>query len=108
MTTVIQAVYEGGVLRPTKPLILPEGQTVDVIISPMNYSAPQPREPTLAEKDYSQRIKSAESLVEMFAVMASAPLAPEDDFDIDKEINESRQLTGFRLPDPESTAETGR
>ncbi len=37
----------------------------------------------------------------MFAVMATAPQAPEDEFDIVKEINQSRQLAGFRIPDPE-------
>jgi len=36
MTLTIQAVYEGGVLRPVEPLALPEGETVQV-------TSPEPR-----------------------------------------------------------------
>jgi predicted DNA-binding antitoxin AbrB/MazE fold protein len=108
MTTIIRAVYEGGVLRPTKPLDLPEGETVDVIITQMKSPGPRLREPTLAEEDYARRIRAAKSLQEMFAVMATAPLAPEDEFDIVKEINQSRQLTGFRMPDPDLAEENTR
>lgn len=108
MTTIIQAVYEGGVLRPTKPLALPEGETVDVIITQMEPLGPQLREPTPAEEDYARRLKAAKSLEEMHAVMATAPIGPEDEFDIVKEINQSRRLTGFRMPDPDSAEENGR
>lgn len=101
MATIIQAVFEGGVLRPTKPLALTEGETVEVIIAEMNSFRPQIREATSEEEDYARRIRRAKSLQEMFAVMATAPLTDGDEFDIVKEINKSRQLTGFRMPDPE-------
>jgi predicted DNA-binding antitoxin AbrB/MazE fold protein len=32
MTTEIEAIYESGVIRPMKPLELPEGTRVDVIV----------------------------------------------------------------------------
>lgn len=32
MATTVEAVYEGGVLRPVEPLSLPEGARVEVII----------------------------------------------------------------------------
>jgi predicted DNA-binding antitoxin AbrB/MazE fold protein len=32
MTTAIQAVYEGGVFRPTRAVALPEGTQVEVIV----------------------------------------------------------------------------
>lgn len=108
MTAIIQAVYEGGVLRPTKPLALSEGETVEVIINQIRSPGPQLRESTVAEEDYARRIRAAKSLKEMFAVMATAPLAPDDEFDIVKEINQSRQLTGFRMPDPEPGEENTR
>jgi predicted DNA-binding antitoxin AbrB/MazE fold protein len=108
MSTIIRAVYEGGVLRPTKPLTLPEGETVDLIITQIKSPGTQLREPTPAEEDYAQRIKAARSLKEMFVVMATAPLAPEDEFDIVKEINQSRLVTGFRVPDAEPAEESTR
>jgi predicted DNA-binding antitoxin AbrB/MazE fold protein len=108
MTMTVRAVYEGGLLRPIEPLALPEGEIVDVIIAQMKPSRPQFREPSLAEEDYIRRISTAKSLKEMFAVMATAPSSPEDEFDIVKEINESRRLTGFRMPDPDSSEENPR
>ena len=32
MTTTVEAIYEGGVLRPTQPIPLAEGTRVDVVI----------------------------------------------------------------------------
>jgi predicted DNA-binding antitoxin AbrB/MazE fold protein len=32
MTTQFTAIYEGGLLRPTVPLVLPEGTQVEVIV----------------------------------------------------------------------------
>jgi predicted DNA-binding antitoxin AbrB/MazE fold protein len=105
MTMTVRAVYEGGVLRPIEPLALPEGETVDVIIAQLKSTGPRLREPTLAAEDYRRRINTAKSLKEMYAVMATSPSSPEDEFDIVKEINESRRLTGFRIPDPDSIEE---
>jgi len=84
---------EGGVLRPTKPLVLPEGETVDVIITQIKSPERQLREPTPAEEDYKRRIGAAKTLKEMFDVMATAPVAPEDELDIVNEINQSRRQT---------------
>jgi predicted DNA-binding antitoxin AbrB/MazE fold protein len=108
MTVIVRAVYEGGVLRPTKPLALPEGETVDLIITLRNSPGPQLRDPTLAEEDYARQIRTAKSLNEMFAVMAKAPLAAEDEFDVVNEINQSRRLTGFRMPDSDPAEEHDR
>ena len=33
MTTTVEAVYENGVLRPLTPLVLPEGQRVQVSVA---------------------------------------------------------------------------
>lgn len=108
MTTIIRAVYEGGVLRPTRPIALSEGEMVDVVITQMQSPGPPLRAPTPAEEFYAQRISAAKSLTEMFAVMATAPKSPDDEFDIVNEINQSRQLTGFRMTDPDPTEEYRR
>jgi hypothetical protein len=53
-------------------------------------------------------MKAVKSLEEMFAVMATAPPTPDDEYDVIKEMNETRRLTGFRMPDPDSTGEEPR
>jgi predicted DNA-binding antitoxin AbrB/MazE fold protein len=103
MTRIIRAVYEGGVLRPVEPLALAEGQTVDVTIAATKEVGPSAPVPTSEEEDYMRRIKAAKSLEEMYTVMETAPTSP--DYDIVKMVNESRRLTGFRMPDPDSAHE---
>jgi predicted DNA-binding antitoxin AbrB/MazE fold protein len=43
MTTCITAVFEGGLLRPTTPLELPEGTRVEVIIRSAHANAKESR-----------------------------------------------------------------
>jgi predicted DNA-binding antitoxin AbrB/MazE fold protein len=47
-TTIIEAVYEQGVLRPTRPIDLAEGAHVEIIVVP-RASDPTPRARTPAE-----------------------------------------------------------
>jgi predicted DNA-binding antitoxin AbrB/MazE fold protein len=108
MMVTTQAVYEGGVLRPLEPLSLPEGKTVEVIITETNRAGSPRRAPTPAEEDYARRIKAAPSLAEMHAVMATAPPSPDDMPDLVEAINESRRRTGFRMPDPKPPQEEFR
>jgi predicted DNA-binding antitoxin AbrB/MazE fold protein len=96
----VLAIYEKGVLRPTEPLDLKEGQRVQLSVYPQ-LPLQSLRSPTPEEEDYARRLKAAKSLTEMFAVMQTAPPSPNDTYDIVAVINESRQLTGFRLPDPQ-------
>jgi predicted DNA-binding antitoxin AbrB/MazE fold protein len=105
MSMTVRAVYEGGVLRPIKAISLPEGETVDIVITQLKPPGSQLPEPTLENKAYASRISAAKSLKEMFAVMATAPLSADDEIDIIKEINETRRLTGFRIQDPVSAEE---
>ena len=108
MSMTFRAVYECGVLRPIQPLALSEGETVDVTIAQKEPPGPLLRAPNPAEEDYARRISAAKSLQEMFAIMAMAPSSPEDEFDIIEEVNESRRLTGFRMPDPNPGEENPR
>jgi predicted DNA-binding antitoxin AbrB/MazE fold protein len=104
MSITIQAVYEGGVLRPLQPLDLAEGATVDVTVATTRPPlGPALRPPTPEEEDYARRLKAAKSLEEMYAIMETAPPSP--DYDIVAMINESRRLTGFRMPDPHPAGE---
>jgi hypothetical protein len=59
-------------------------------------------------QDYARRLQGVATLEEMFEIMAYAPATAEDDFDIVEQINESRRLTGFRMPDPGPDAEGSR
>jgi predicted DNA-binding antitoxin AbrB/MazE fold protein len=102
MSITIQAVYEGGVLRPTQPLDLAEGATVEVTITGASAKQNEPtlRPPTPEEEDYARRLKAAKSLEEMYAVMATAPPLPED-YDLCRALNANRKATGERLLFPE-------
>src|SRR5437868_1182857 len=100
--TTVTAVYENGVLRPTRPLALAEGQTVEVTVS-----EPKPFEPPLTLAEWERRIRAAKDVHEWMALANACP-DPGPDYDIVKEINESRRLTGFRLPDPEPETEAQR
>jgi predicted DNA-binding antitoxin AbrB/MazE fold protein len=100
MTMTVRAVYAGGVLRPVQPLALDEGEVVEVIVARTKPAGQALRPPTPEEEDYARRLKAAKSLEEMYAVMATAPPLPDDMDDLVTLINESRRLTGFRMPDP--------
>jgi predicted DNA-binding antitoxin AbrB/MazE fold protein len=106
MTTVL-AVYEGGLLRPLEPLALSEGQAVQLMVNTCPPFLPL-RPPTPEEEAYDRRLKAAPTLEAMFAVMATAPPTPDDGYDVLQQINESRRLTGFRMPDPGPVGEESR
>src|SRR5947209_3034813 len=98
----VPAIYENGVLRLTEPVALRDGQRVRVSVEPVP-DVPAIRPPTPEEEGYARRLLEAKSLEEMHAVMETAPPSPDLDYDILAMINESRRLTGFRMPDPEPT-----
>jgi predicted DNA-binding antitoxin AbrB/MazE fold protein len=97
MTMRIRAVYEGGVLRPVEPLALPEGETVEVTIASTKSPGPPLRAPSAAEEDYARRIKAAQTLDEMYAIMATAPPLPEG-YDNCRALDANRKATGERTP----------
>ena len=94
MTVRITAVYENGVFRPTGPVALADGQTVDMLVSGL------PRLPTpLVDDEYSQRLAAAKTLTELFEVMDSAP-DEDDGYDFFEAMNENRRMVGGRIPYP--------
>ena len=95
MTTVI-AVYENGVLRPKLPLDLPEGQEARLSLNALD-----PFSPSVSNDEYLANLKAAKSIQELFAVIESG--SSEREVDPVDAINESRRLTGFRVPDPVET-----
>ncbi len=99
MITTI-AVYENGILKPSAPLKLAEGQTVQLRIDTW-LPLPPLSPPTPEEEAFAQRMKASMNLEELLAVLDTAP-PPRDDFDIVQAINETRRQTGFRMPDPKS------
>ncbi len=92
MTLTVRAVYQGGVLRPVQPLPLDEGETVEITVAKPVTQA------SLAQ--WEQDIRAADSFQEWMALANACP-APAPGFDVVQAINETRRLTGFRLPDPE-------
>ena len=92
----VQAVYENGVLRPSAPLELSEGESVSMRISPI---------PPMSTVDaWERQLQSAKSIQEWLALANACP-CPDSEFDILQAINESRRLTGFRLTEPELNSE---
>jgi predicted DNA-binding antitoxin AbrB/MazE fold protein len=90
----VLAVYEKGVLRPTEPLDLNEGETVELTVA-----RPKPQTPPLTVDEWGEQLLAAKSIEEWVALANACP-DPGPDIDLVKTINESRRLTGFRLPDP--------
>src|SRR5688572_29892337 len=99
MTTVL-AVYENGVLRPTSPLELSEGETVEVTVARVTPTDP----PVMSLQEWERGLRAAKSIHEWVALANACP-DPGPDYDITKLLNESRRQTGFRLPDPKPVAE---
>lgn len=42
MTLTVEAVYENGVLKPKRPLTLPEGTAVHLTVNPVDYDPLEP------------------------------------------------------------------
>lgn len=90
----VTAVYENGVLRPTRPLELREGQTVEVTVT-------DPTPPPKTVEEWKERMRAAKSLREWADLAGACPEPdPDPDFDVVRAINETRKLTGFRVVDP--------
>lgn len=106
MSITIQAVYEGGVLRPTQPLPLAEGETYIITVHNVAPIATPLRHLTPEEEDYVRRLKATRSLEEMFAVMETAPPCPED-YDLLEALNQNRKAMGERplFPDADEGAD---
>jgi len=81
MTTTIRAIYEKGMLRPVRPLVLDEGQNVELTINV------EPEDEVLV------RMRAAKNLDELFAIVNELP-PPEDGYDLCKALNENRRLEG--------------
>jgi hypothetical protein len=85
-------------------LALLEGDTVDLMIDKREPACACPPTRTQDEADYAQRLEAAQSLEEMFTVMASAPRLPEG-YDLCQALNANRQAAGERLLFPGSDHE---
>ncbi len=83
MTRTLQAVYEGGVLRPLEPLDLPEQQLVNVTITDED-----PAEPWLDTECLAACAREADdgvSLEEVRAALAKIPGSLTADFVAERE-----------------------
>jgi predicted DNA-binding antitoxin AbrB/MazE fold protein len=87
MAIKVQAVYEGGVLRPLQQLALHEGETVEVTVVKTRVDA------SSNAGDVSQRLLSARTIAEW---VEATKLLPSDDggYDILKALNNNRRWSG--------------
>jgi predicted DNA-binding antitoxin AbrB/MazE fold protein len=93
--TTVNAIYQGGVLRPTEPLPLAEGAEVRVTVEPTT---------AVSEEEIIRRMKAAKNVQELFAAYELLP--PVEGYDLIAALNETRILAG-ELPllpaaDPEA------
>jgi predicted DNA-binding antitoxin AbrB/MazE fold protein len=90
MTTHVTAIYENGVLRPTKPLPLKDGERVE-----FTFNIPT----TEIDRDEAiQRIRDAKSFDEWIAAAnEAAKLEPPETADFLDGLNETRRQAGERL-----------
>src|SRR6476660_9265094 len=98
MTTRVTAVYENGLRRPTTPLPLADGQTVQLTVEA------QPGSLLPSEDEVIRRIDAAKTLDELFAVLNAAPEDNNDD--LCEALTETRRRTVERLLFPPADAGT--
>lgn len=81
MVITFDAVYSGGVLRPSRPLALREGERVEVTLTSTETPA--------TDDDVARRLKSAKSVAEW---VEATRLLPADDggYDILDALNQNR------------------
>lgn len=97
------AVYANGVFVPQAKMELAEGAAVRLTISGEDNRLPSaPDDSSPAMREWDRRLLEARTDEEWWQVFGECPEPDDDpDFDIMAAINESRRLTGFRMPDPE-------
>lgn len=87
MTQRVTAVFENGLLRPTTPLPLRNGDRVEITVqSPIQAGA--------TTEDAIQRIREAKTFDEWIAAAAAADLEPDDGYDLEKALNDNRRAAG--------------
>src|SRR5262245_25469177 len=97
--TTVTAVYEGGVLRPSRPLPLAEGTEVRVTHEPTH-----PPEQPFDLAEWERRIRSAKTVQE-WTELANALPPTDDGYDLLKALDENRRLVGERPLYPPDDAE---
>jgi predicted DNA-binding antitoxin AbrB/MazE fold protein len=89
MTQRITAIFENGLLRPTKPLPLRNGDRVVITVE-------TPGPAAAGTEDAIQRIRDAKTFDEWIAAAAAAAdLEPDDGYDLEKALNDNRRAAGI-------------
>ena len=90
MATRVTAIFEKGVLRPTHPLALKEGERVEFTIDAQAEDG--------TKNEILDRIRGAKSFEEWIAAAdEAAKLEPDDGYDLLEALNETRRQAGERL-----------
>jgi predicted DNA-binding antitoxin AbrB/MazE fold protein len=91
MTARITAVYQGGVLKPSEPLSLSDGDIVELTIKPTQGSSNVEREESVA------KIRQAATVMEWIAAANAAPPDVPEGYDLCEALNENRRQQGEPL-----------
>ena len=88
MTMTVRAVFERGVLRPEQPLVLDEGETVEVTVVKT-----KPAAQAVGDAEVTQRLGAAQTVAEW---VAATKLLPPDDggYGVVKALNDNRTWSG--------------
>ena len=83
----IRAIYREGVFRPIEPLIMKEGQAVEMTLTPAI------QDTSISEDDIVHLIKSSKTISELHE---ATKRLPNDDggYDVEKALMENRQWSG--------------
>jgi len=92
MSTTVFAVYQDGVLRPTQPLSLVEGETVEITLVRAAGSPPAQK-----EDEHVARIRAARTLDEWIAAANASPVE-ENDYDLPRALEANRFFSGDQRP----------
>jgi predicted DNA-binding antitoxin AbrB/MazE fold protein len=89
MTQTVTATYTGGVLRPTTPLPLAEGETVEITVT-----TPAPPAPGSTEDEAIRRIREATTMDEWIAAAEAAAVFAPEDYDFFQALDDNRRASG--------------
>jgi predicted DNA-binding antitoxin AbrB/MazE fold protein len=90
MTTHVTAIYENGVLRPTRPLPLKHGDQVEITVEVPASAG--------TSDEAARRIRTAKTFDEWIAAAGEAAQSePADGYDLLAALNETRRQAGERL-----------
>jgi predicted DNA-binding antitoxin AbrB/MazE fold protein len=94
----VTAVYQDGVLKPTRPVPVPDGTRVELVVVTLS--------PPAAVDSPDEMERRRQLIAELHAMDAEVDAEPDDGYDLIDALNENRKRSGARplIPEPEDRA----